>query len=227
MPSTTTLTRLALTVVFAAGLVSAQTKVDKVSTLKSNPRPVAMTQAPSSVSPAPAAPVAPLIALQTVCHNKDVTVKALNASLARVLKAVADCAGADVQVPIGLGSTPVSISYGPIPVRDMFTLLLDGSADYVIFGSQQDPSAVQTVIVKPHQTLGATGGRQVAHAAAPAQPQNAAPATFTDDKGVERLMSGLTPEEALLTPQELAAKFEAEREAQKRRDDIDFPLDPQ
>lgn len=215
--SLATTARLILTIVLASGAVSAQ-NAERGSVSTASSRSAAMVQSPPVYLVEPLPPIAP----QVICRDGQVTLVALNSTLASVLKAVAGCAGAIVHMPADIGATRMAIKYGPVNAMAMFAVLLDGSADYVILGSQRRPSSVQMVIVRPHQAM--TAGAQQAM---PVSDKAAAPATFVDEEGVERLMSGLTPEEANLTPEELAQKFEAARQEQKRLDQLTQPPNPQ
>lgn len=203
----TKIARLVLSLCIASGTISAQ----GVSRQNTGPKPAAQPEVLIASSPGFAqTPAAP----QVICSGGEVTVSAENATLSSVLKAVAGCAGAIVHMPAAIGATRVMVRYGPVAPMMLFASLLDGSADYVILGSTRSSARVQMVIVKPHQAF--------ANSAQPAAGVNALAVekTFIDEEGVERLPSGLTAEEATLTPEELAQRFEAARQEQQRLDEL-------
>jgi len=215
----TQISRMTLALLLAPTLLFGQAVTRQALASKPMAQPAAVVQSPLKYS----AEQQPVIAPQITCNAGMVTLRAENSTLASVLHAVARCAGAIVHMPAEIGTTRVVARYGPVQPMALFAALLDGSADYVILGAKRNQSSVQMVIVKPHQVLPASG--QVPAQAA--SKQSAHPATFIDEEGVERLPSGLTEEESNMTPEELAQKFEASRQEQKRLDQLAQPIKPQ
>jgi hypothetical protein len=208
MTTHTTITPLVLVLALAAGCGFGQ-RIPKRSSspVPSAPRPAAQTHPNAEFSPEQRLPTAP----QVTCAAGQVTLSAENSTLDAALWAVASCTNAAVDVPPSVGDTRVAARLGPASPREVFSALLDGSLDYVILGSEWDPAAVSMVQVRLRQAMAPAGMDQ----AQPPMATQGNATTFIDHYGVERLPSGLTPEEALMTPQELAAKFEASREQQR------------
>ncbi|HXZ33870.1 MAG TPA: hypothetical protein VEH30_16455 [Terriglobales bacterium] len=75
------------------------------------------------------------------------TITANNATLGDILRAVHRQTGAAVDVPGNATERVVGI-FGPGPVRDVMTLLLNGSHfNYVLLGSATDPGALEKVVL--------------------------------------------------------------------------------
>jgi hypothetical protein len=169
----------------------------------------------------------PLTAPQVSCADGLVTLNAESSTLAEVLRAIARCSGAVVDIPSGIGATRVATRLGPGPSRDLFAALLDGSLNYIILGSAQDPGQVRTVIVRPREAMAPGVDQQSAalRIGQPAEEQAPLVTNYFDENGVERLPSGLRPDEALLSPEELARQFEAARAQQRQAEGLPEPSD--
>jgi hypothetical protein len=216
------ISRLVLVLAVVPGFAFAQRLPGKAV----RPAPARLQQ-PAQVQPrrATTAEEMPPVAPQVTCTGGLVTLNAQNSTLASVMRAVSSCTNTAVDMPSSIGVSRVFAQLGPSEPAAIYAALLDGPLDYVILGSTRDPARVRIVIVKTRGTT-ASGSNP----AAPPQVQPVARqipvATFVDEKGVERLKSGLTPDEALLSAEELAQKFEAAR-AEQRIDDGLPPPDPQ
>jgi hypothetical protein len=137
----------------------------------------------------------------------------MNFPLGTVLQAIADCTGASVDISPQLASTPVAAKLGPAGAREVLTALL-ASVDYVLAGPLNKPDDVTQIIVKaraPHPAV-TTVTSSVGQNTARADGNDASPMQSGSRQG--RLPSGLTPEEATMTPQELYANFERARQKQ-------------
>lgn len=164
----------------------------------------------------------PLTAPQVSCADGLVTLNAESSTLAEALRAIARCSGATVDIPSGIGATRVAAQLGPSPSRDLFAALLEGSLNYIILGSAQDPGQVRMVIVRPREAMapGVDPQSSALRQTQPAIAQAPLVTTFFDEEGVERLPSGLTLDEALLSPEELVQKFEAARAQQRQAEGL-------
>jgi hypothetical protein len=102
-------------------------------------------------------------------QNGQLAISAQNSTLADILHAVHDRTGANIEIPPGANERVIS-SFGPGPARDVLTTLLNGSHfNYVMVGTEADPTAVAHVILTPK-----TGGEtpptvQASQAGAPMQ----------------------------------------------------------
>ncbi len=119
--------------------------------------------------------------------NSQLTIQADNSTLADVLTAVRAQTGARVDVPAGAGSERVVAQLGPGNPRDILSRLLEGSKfDYILLGSDTDPTAVTQVIVTPRAGVSGAlnASSQPGAQALPAQPTvvaSPAPDTSTDE----------------------------------------------
>lgn len=149
-----------------------------------------------------------------------------NSPLSEVLSAVGESLGADVEFPPELRNELVAARLGPAAPGDVLRALLAGSRlDYILMGSAEQPDAIQHVIVRLRTPVAPNGSGQVrlmGGVPAPLVPVRPDYAPFkgrvkTDFAGEQRLPSGLTPKEAVLTPQELYQKFEWARQMQRQQ----------
>jgi hypothetical protein len=146
-------------------------------------------RAQAAVKDPPAAPAAPLSPEQLpaappqVAFNGGImTIVANNSTLGDILRAVHRQTGASVDVP-GNATERVIGQFGPGPVRDVLSLLLNGSHfNYVLLGSATNPNALDRVMLlsKP---AGADQPAQQANAQQfpPPTPQAADNADSADD----------------------------------------------
>jgi hypothetical protein len=166
------------------------------------PHAVAQT-APQSVhrkktvhkkAPAPAPPVvppAPLTQAQlpasppSVTYTGDqLTITADNSTLGDILRAVHRQTGAAVDVP-GNATERVVGRFGPGPVRDVMTVLLNGSHfNYVLLGSASDPNSLERVVLISQSTGMEAAGQSSANAQSPA-PAGAPQSVEIDDDAAD------------------------------------------
>ena len=97
------------------------------------------------VRPSDQPPVPP----QVSYANGQLTITASNSTLADILNAVKERTGARLEVPSSAAQERVAVEIGPGNPRDVLDRLLYGSAfDYILLGSDQNPTAVTQIVVK-------------------------------------------------------------------------------
>lgn len=126
----------------AAAQASPQRRFHKQPVQKDAPAPQQVVPAaPLSPEQMPASP--PQVAFSTGI----LTIIANNSTLGDILRAVHRQTGASVDVP-GNATERVVGKFGPGPVRDVLTLLLNGSHfNYVLLGSATNPNALDRVML--------------------------------------------------------------------------------
>lgn len=132
---------------------------------KPQPEQVA-TPAPAPLTPEqmPARP--PTVSYQ----DGQLSIVAPNSTLSDILQAVKSKTGASIDVPPGANERVVS-RFGPGPARDVLAALLNGSHfNYVMIGSDANPTSVAQIILTPR-----TGGETPPVTQAGAQPNPAMP----------------------------------------------------
>ena len=79
------------------------------------------------------------------------TISAQNSTLGEILRDVRKVTGASIEIPSGSGASERVVAHlGPAAPRDVLAGLLNGSAfNYVMLGSNSDPTAVASVILTP------------------------------------------------------------------------------
>ncbi len=108
-------------------------------------------------------------AVRVVYHDGQLTIDARNATLADVLKLVAEKTGATIDVPPGTGLEPMVEHAGPGMPNDVLTQLLNGSRfNFIIVNSTKDPQQLAQVLlsVRPADT----GAAMVAAVPTPSTP---------------------------------------------------------
>jgi len=81
-------------------------------------------------------------------RDGQLTIKALNASLGDLLRAVSTQTGAVIEFPAERAGDAFSAQAGPGPVRDVLATLLNGSRlNYVMLGSPGNPNLLQRMIL--------------------------------------------------------------------------------
>lgn len=144
--------------------------------------------------PSPAPPVgppAPLTQAQMPATPPDVafsgdqlTITAKNSTLGDILRAVHRQTGAAVDVPANATERVVGV-FGPGPVRDVMTVLLNGSHfNYVLLGSASDPHALERVVLISQSTGMEPAGQSLANGQSPS-PSAAQSAENSDDDSSE------------------------------------------
>jgi hypothetical protein len=119
--------------------------------------------APPPPTPEQMPPRPPTVSYQ----NGQLSIVAPNSTLGDILQAVKSKTGASIDIPPGANERVVS-RFGPGPARDVLAALLNGSHfNYVMIGSDANPTSVAQVILTPR-----TGG-ETAPANQPGQMPNA------------------------------------------------------
>jgi hypothetical protein len=121
------------------------------------PEPVAVVPPPPEQPPQPLRPSQmPPTAPQVAYRDGLLSIVAENSTLADILTAVRKQTGAAIDIPPGAANERVVIHLNAAPPRDVLSALLDGSPfDYVIVGSETNPTALRRVIVNTRQGEGA------------------------------------------------------------------------
>jgi hypothetical protein len=102
-------------------------------------------QPPPPPTPAQLPPTAPRVSM----HDGMLTIEANNSTLADVLAGVRRETKAAIDLPPGASGERVVASLGPGTPQSVLTALLNGSRfDYIILGSEDQPDAVQRVILR-------------------------------------------------------------------------------
>jgi hypothetical protein len=101
--------------------------------------------------------------------NGKLTVVAENTALTDIFHGIRNATGTNIEMVGGPSGERVAAKIGPAAVREVLLSLLQGSRyDYVILGSERDPSRVERVILTPKS---AGGGTETAAATPLRQPQ--------------------------------------------------------
>ena len=93
----------------------------------------------------------PAIPAKVTYQGGLLAISAQNATLGDILREVRSLTGATIEIPAGKGANErVVTSLGPGAPRDVLAVLLNGSSfNYVMVGSNSDPSAVSSVVLMP------------------------------------------------------------------------------
>src|SRR4051794_19201436 len=111
------------------------------------PEPQPQAQLPPPPPPTPAQ--LPPTPARVTMRNGLLTIEANNSTLADVLTGVRRETKAAIDLPAGASGERVVASIGPGTPQNVLTSLLNGSRfDYIILGSQDQPDAVQRVILR-------------------------------------------------------------------------------
>jgi len=103
-------------------------------------------------------------------QNGQLSIVAPNSTLSDILQAVKSKTGASIDIPPGANERVVS-RFGPGPARDVLAALLNGSHfNYVMIGSDANPTSVAQVILTPR-----TGGETAPVTQAGTQPNPGMP----------------------------------------------------
>jgi len=103
-------------------------------------------------------------------QNGQLSIVAPNSTLGDILQAVKSKTGASIEIPPGADERVVS-RFGPGPARDVLAALLNGTHfNYVMIGSDANPTSVAHVILTPR-----TGGETPPVTQAGAQPNPGMP----------------------------------------------------
>jgi hypothetical protein len=134
-----------------------------------------------------------------------------DSSLSDILGAIGPLIGSRIDVPAELASERVAVNVISASPQEALGALLGGSRyDYIITGSPEHPDAINHVIIRVRN---AAAGQLAAPAIArmPAQQPLA-----KDFYGEARLPNGLTPQEQVLTREELYQKFVSAQQSQRQ-----------
>jgi hypothetical protein len=108
-------------------------------------QPAEAVAAPPPPTPEQMPARAPTVSYQ----NGQLSIVAPNSTLSDILQAVKSKTGASIDVPAGANERVVS-RFGPGPARDVLAALLNGSHfNYVMIGSDANPTSVAQVILTP------------------------------------------------------------------------------
>jgi hypothetical protein len=112
-------------------------------------------------SAAPAAASIPAAPPKYSYVDGQLSIRALNVTLADVLAKVASLTGVKIDVPAGAFSEKLPfVELGPGPAREVLAeLLSDSSFDYLLAASETDPERIQSVLIMPREKKGAKPSR--------------------------------------------------------------------
>lgn len=98
--------------------------------------------------PPPTPEQMPAVAPQVSYQDGLLTIVAPNSTMSAVLNEVHQKTGANIEIPPGSGNERVVGRMGPGPARDVLATLLNGSRfNYVMIGSDTNPSAIQRIVL--------------------------------------------------------------------------------
>jgi hypothetical protein len=132
-------------------LNSAGNPVASIPAAQSTPAPAAAQPAPS-VATAVASPTPPLPTprMSVDFRNGSLKIFSDRASLAEVLTEVRRRTGADIPIPPSAAQEQVFGTFGPGAARDVMAALLNGTQfNFVMAGTETDPSQLRSVILSP------------------------------------------------------------------------------
>ncbi len=112
--------------------------------------PVILGQSPAGADPrSDAASVSPVSSNPRVTFaNGKLAINAQNTTMKDLLRAVSFATGAVIEFPAEHAAERMSATIAPGPVRDVLTILLNGSGfNYVMLGSPNDPGTLQRMIL--------------------------------------------------------------------------------
>ncbi len=116
------------------------------------------------------------------------TISAQNSTLGEILRDVRKLTGASIEIPAGAGANErVVTSIGPGAPREVLAVLLNGSSfNYVMTGSNTDPSAVSSVVLmsKPPAPGGLQPAPTVAENVYQSSPGPSHPVPFMRQNGM-------------------------------------------
>jgi AMIN domain len=111
---------------------------------------VQLGQKEALVPPARQPQVLALPKLTVSDHSGLLSIRADRATLAEVLNEVHRKTGADIAIPPGAEIDEIVVDLGPAPANQVLTSLLNGTRfNYIIVGSAEDPSQLQSVLLTP------------------------------------------------------------------------------
>ena len=135
---------------------SGKTVVVKLAAAPVNQSQPGMPAAASAPAPAPTAP--PRKVEVSYSHGK-LRIWANKATLSEVLAEVHRNTGAEMTMPPGAGQERIVADIGPAPAREVMATLLNGSPfNFVIIGSDNDPSQLRGIFLTTRQAGGGDNG---------------------------------------------------------------------
>jgi len=149
--------------------------------------------------------------------NGKMQIFAENSALSSILSAIAPLIGARIDFPPDLANERVAIHVNSASPSEVFSKLLTGSRfDYIIMGSPEHPEAINQVIVRLRN--GAPGSQVLSNTSGAVVNTTAQqPSLAKDFYGEARLPNGLTPQEQVLSREELYQKFASAQQTQKEQ----------
>jgi hypothetical protein len=156
--------------------------------------------------------------------NGKLAISAQNATMRDLLRAVSFATGAVIEFPNDHAGERISANIGPGPVRAVLTTLLNGSGfNYVMLGSQNDPSTLQRMILTdaqgvPTQTDQVAPPEQLPKAVLPEVPaasSSLAPALPTANIHVELPKEPVAPEALGQVMRDLAQQIRRQQQEQE------------
>jgi hypothetical protein len=143
---------------------------------KAPPPPLVLPPLPPGPLQQVPLPQLPESAPKVSFENGQLTIVANNATLGEILKQVKKLTGASIDLPANGAPERVVTQIGPGAPRDVLATLLNGTAfNYVMLGSNSDPTAVASVVLTPkpgsEQVQAAGGNFQQAATPTPGRPQ--------------------------------------------------------
>ncbi len=131
---------------------------------------------------------------QVTYRNGQLTVQAMNTTLASLLTAIRNKTGIQFEGLEGGANERVAVSMGPAPEGEVLAAILGGSRfDYLVLDRPDSPGTVQRVLLTPR------GGSSTAAGTQPAGPVGSQ--TQGDDEDVaDEQASGVDPEQPQDTP---------------------------
>jgi hypothetical protein len=116
---------------------------------KKQPEPQPQAQVPTTPPPAPTPAQLPPTPARVSMRDGLLTIEANNSTLADVLAGVRRETKAAIDLPAGASGERVVANLGPGTPQNVLAALFNGSRfDYIILGSQDQPEAVQRVILR-------------------------------------------------------------------------------
>lgn len=114
-----------------------------------NPRASHAAEPADVAGAAGAAADAPAVSQQVTYADGQLTIRAINSTLADVLRKVTALTGAKIDLPAGASSERMPlVEVGPGPAGEVLaSLLRDSSFDFVIQASATDPASIQSVLL--------------------------------------------------------------------------------
>ncbi len=160
---------------------------------KAVPAPEAVPQPPPP--PPPTLEQMPPTPPQVTYQNGMLTIVAQNSTLSDILGAVRARTGAAIELPAGSGAERVVARVGPLPPRDALDSLLEGSKfNYLILSSEQQPEAVQRVVLTVRPATAVAGSSPPAGAQPVFRPGVPATAMQADEGDDESAAGDDVPE---------------------------------